>query len=223
MTKKVHGLLFVVYHIICIGFLVSLPYLTEWLGTAPFDEGAMVETLQTGLLFIVAVVAISAAQRAHRGRIVLWMLAFFAALCFIREHDSLLDKTLPRFGWQLPAYAVFFVGLFLLFRHRKAAWRELNEFIPSVPFLVLWFGVVIVFAVSQLIGHGDLLRAIMEEYDYTVKRILEESLETFGHLVLLVGTLETVFWSRSAPPDAGRTAELSTPPPPDDSPAPAEA
>jgi hypothetical protein len=54
----------------------------------------------------------------------------------------------------------------------------------------------------------------MTEYESSLKYTLEESLEAFGHLVLLVGLLETIIWTRCvdwAPAFAEQDAEDAAP------------
>jgi hypothetical protein len=49
---------------------------------------------------------------------------------------------------------------------------------------------------AQLIGHGPLLESVIANYDRDLKRVLEESLETFGYCVILVGTIEALLLAR---------------------------
>lgn len=196
MNRKLAPIVFCAYNVLCVGFLVALGPLAERLGVAPFKEGGLVETVQSVLLLLCCAIAAIAAKRVPGRRAVLVALAFVSGLVVLREFDSALDRLIPHIGWEGPAGILFLCGAALLYQHRRSMWREVEEFVRTVPFVVLWFGLVLTWGCAQLVGHGQFLRGVMVDYDRNLKRVLDESFETFGMCVILVGVIETVIWVR---------------------------
>jgi uncharacterized membrane protein YkvI len=189
-------LFFVGYNLLCVGFLVALGPLAEHRGVEPFKEGGLVECFQATILMASAILATVAAVKLPRYRGVLIMIATCGAAGFIRELDSTFDRISETAGWQAPFAIVMLGGLSVLWRERKHLRTQLQEYVTSLPFAVMWFGLVITWAVAQLIGHGQFLKGVMEVYDRDLKRVFEESFEAFGYCILLIGVVETVLWAR---------------------------
>lgn len=84
-----------------------------------------------------------------------------------------------------------------------ANWRELNRqiatFLSSRAFATLWAGFIVAVPVAQLLGHGPFLETLMGDDDErSYKRVIEESGELIGSILLLAGSIESMVQMRVA-------------------------
>lgn len=172
-----------------------------------FTEAGPVETVQIVTLLAAALVLVLSGWRQRTRAVILWPLAGIMIVAGIRELDRLLDHLLPLLGWQLPAGVVVFLLGWYVVHNWSAIGREVRTFVASPAFGVLWAGFVIVAVFGQVIGQSQLWEALMADaFDRNVKQAVEESVETFGYLLLAIGAVETSFSPTSAAPGPHRLA-----------------
>jgi hypothetical protein len=127
----------------------------------------------------------------------LWLLASLTALAAIREMDANLDKIIPVLGWKV-GYLVLVYPVIRVIAWRDAFRQQLGQFVNSLAFPVLWAGFIVAIPVSQLLGHGPLLKSLMgDDYKGQYKRMIEESGEMIGYMLLLAGAVECWFLVRN--------------------------
>lgn len=208
------ALRYTAYSAVLLGSLLLLPTVARVGGTEAFYEGAFVEWLQFAIVSLAAVLLLIGAWRLERWRQLLGVLAVMATVAAVREKDDLLDHFVPwLWGWKGPALAVGALGFVIALRDLPKFGSQVEPFARTTAFAVLWAGTFIVVGAAQLIGHGDLLRIVMADaYDADIKRVVEESFELFGYLMVLAGAIETLIrlpyyhpspvWRGKGPDDA---------------------
>lgn len=185
------------YSGLLMAWLLALPFIARIGDVQAFAEGHVVEWFQFALVALAAVLLAIAAWRLPTWRGLLALLAGLAGLAAMREQDMLLDSLW--IGWKLPALLCLGLGIFVATRDLPALHRQVRRFITTPGFGILWAALLTVIGAAQLIGHGDLLGIVMgDNYDGRLKRVVEEAFESFGYLLLLIGTIETLLWVRGA-------------------------
>lgn len=57
---------------------------------------------------------------------------------------------------------------------------------------------IVAVPISQLLGHGDFLQALMgDKYDRSYKRVIEETLGLMGYILVFAGTVEAALELRA--------------------------
>jgi hypothetical protein len=198
---------FAIYGAVILGVLASLTGIARRFGFDAFRENDLIETIQLGIVTLTGTALLIGGWRLQRWRQMLVMMAALVFVAAIRESDHTLDAILP-LGWKGPALLVLAAGIFVVARDIHAFGRQIERFIPTAAFGMLWAAMIFVIGCAQLIGHGPLMQAIVgpENYSAALKRAMEESLELAGYLVLAIGCIETLFTLR-------RLDRLSSPKP----------
>jgi len=81
----------------------------------------------------------------------------------------------------------------------------LAQFLATHSVVVLWAGFLIAVPLGQLVGHGDFLQTLMgDDYLRDYKRVLEETFEVMGYILMLAGTVEAAVELRC--PSANKAA-----------------
>lgn len=199
---------YLIYTAIIFSAMLALPAIVGRWGAHPFYENGAIEWLQFLVLFCTVAIFLNGARQHAPSRVLLLVISGPPALAATRELDSLLDRLLPVIGWKF-GY-LFLLGAILLgICHFKTLWSQSMSFITTPAFVFLWIGFVIAIPLAQLLGHRPIFRLLIESGDIRgLKRIVEESLELMGYLVLLFGAVETmVHLSRKHRDHRGAAAE----------------
>lgn len=179
------------YTIAIFGQILIVWFLAARYGDALFSEGSLLEWLQFALACATAVVFAAAARRVAGFRQLLLILAVLPALVAIRELDKYLDAWLPGVGWQGPFFLLAAAAAAFGFRHRDMLIAQLRVFAQHRSFGILWGGFIFAIPFAQMIGHGDFLKSLFgEDYHRSFKRIIEETGETIGYSILLLGAID---------------------------------
>lgn len=180
------------YGLVIVAMLLLLPLAGQRWGAEAFSEGHIVEWTQFSLIAFSAALLMVSAWRLSRWRSLLGVLGSIAALASVRELDSLLDNNLP-LGWKGPAAVCALAGAAFALCQRAAFARQVESFVQTPGFGILWVGLVVVVAFAQLVGHEPFLATLFaEDYYGRLKRIVEELLELFGYVLILIGSIETI-------------------------------
>ncbi len=157
-----------------------------------FREGAVVENLQLTILAIASIIAFGAGK-VRSGSPLLLLLSGLTLIALIRELDRWLDLVIPLVGWQGPAVAALLVSVIMVWKDKSTLLSEFKAFCSGRSFGVLWAGAIVAVPFAQLVGHSDFLEAIMgDDYDRSYKRVIEETGEFAGYLIIALGIFETV-------------------------------
>ncbi len=167
-------------------------------GAMMFSEGSVLEWAQFGIMLIGAAMCITMSFRIMEFSVLLRILGMLCLLAAIRESDRGLDKLIPFLGWQLPFHAVLLGGVLMV-------WKNFEEFLRQVRYLaghrafgMMWAGFMVAIPFGQMIGHGAFLRDLFgDDYERPMKRVIEESAETIGYLIIVLANLEFILSLRS--------------------------
>lgn len=182
---------YVIYSLAFFGMIFAIWKLAAVHGDRLFAEGSILEDVQFFLMVAGVVVALWAAFRPLGFRVLPLMFASLCGLAALRELDSFFDRLLPSSGWQLPFIILFLGSLVIAWKHRKAFVDQLRDFARHRSFGTLWAGFMLAIPYAQLIGHGPLMHQLFgDAYHRPMKRVIEESAETLGYLVILIGIFD---------------------------------
>lgn len=178
------------YTLAIFALMVALPSLFDRGGFAWYDENGVVEWAQFALLAANASALLAAAIARPAFRQVLLLLASCIGFAAVRELDAMFDRIVPHLGWKfalaLPVAAVIHVALRW---HRGRHQFRWFFFTPS--FFLFWAGFMVAVPVAQMLGNGNLLQEIMaDSYQNRFKRVIEETGESIGYVILFFAGIE---------------------------------
>ena len=159
-----------------------------------FSENSPVEWLHFVLLLACSISLQVTSLRTKELREILHLFAILSLAASVREMDGNFDLYLFDGAWQLMvtilALYVFYFGWY--------HWQGLNMQIPYVlvsrPLGLIFSGFLIVMVFSRLMGQQVFWQFVLEDdYVRIVGRVVEESSELLGYLLLLFGCLELHF------------------------------
>lgn len=192
------------YTLAIFALMFSLPHIFARGGFALFVENGVVEWFQFVLLTSITMMLLVAIIWSRTFRQILLVLFCLTAFATVRELDAILDRIVPYVGWKLAAAvpAALFVYVVAGWRRYKPQFRWFL-FTPSI--FLFWSGFVVAVPVAQMLGNGDLLQEIMgNSYEARFKRVIEETGESIGYVILLFAAIECLVNIRmtlaSAPP-----------------------
>lgn len=182
---------FTIYTLLILAFTRSLTILSRHEDWRIFKENGFVEWFQFGLLVAASAVFIVGSLRLSAFRELLLLLACVSTFAAIRELDNVLNRLLPWIGWKIGfALLLYAVGSAIANRHKLKL--QIAHFVSSPAFAVLWAGFILAVPVAQMLGHGPLLKALMgDDYNNYYKRLIEESAETVGYVLIVAGSIES--------------------------------
>jgi hypothetical protein len=171
----------------------SLTFLSRHDGidvTSVFRENGPIEWTQFGLLVIAAALLVVGALVNAEFRETFLLLAAVTAFAAVRELDGLLDALIPWIGWKVGFVFALLAALQVRARRIELA-SQASRFVCSSSFVVLWAGFIVAVPVAQMLGHGAFLESMMgDHYDRSYKRVIEESGELVGYVLLVAGSVE---------------------------------
>ncbi|HMP74813.1 MAG TPA: hypothetical protein PKE12_00815 [Kiritimatiellia bacterium] len=192
---------FVLYTVMIAVVTSSLPiWAHEWGTRSFFVERGPVEYLQLCLLAITTLVFIASARKAPQWRELGLVLASVTALAATRELDFISNHLIPVLGWKVGFLFVLSAG-WIAFSRRVVFRRQVHAFTSTRSFVILWAGFIVTLPLAQMLGHGTLFEAMMgEDYQRHYKRVIEESCELIGYVILMSGSIEWRCETRVGPP-----------------------
>ncbi len=183
---------FAAYTAVIVCLAASLPLLLRNGSALSFGENQFIEWIESALLLAVSLVALWGGYRAPASRRVMFLLASVAIFATCRELDMLLDVIVPVIGWKVGGIVLVF-GAWRTYIHRREFIRQLDAFLRSQAFALLWAGFILAAPFAQLIGYAGFLKQLMgDDYMRDYRRVIQESAELFGYVLLVAGALEGV-------------------------------
>lgn len=187
---------FIIYTLVVFGFTSSLPFI---IGQGDGDfiifyENGPIEWLQFILLSLSVFIFLRAVRsKEYNSRELFSILSLTTAIAMIRELDLILDKYIPVFGWKLPAIFCVAAAIVIYLQRKNQLTVQIDTFIRTRSFSLLWCGFILAVPFAQLVGHGAFLQVLMgDDYVRDYKKVIEELGEMLGYLLILVGSLESV-------------------------------
>jgi len=189
------------YFVLLIGVVCALWPLTHILGRDLFYENGLLENFQCFVLMTAALLFFFDALRIKSYRIILLGLASICVLGIFRETDAFWDEALPCISWRIGFIAPITVALYA-FKERKKIKEGLYHFFESPAFYMMINAMVVVIPVAQCIGHKPLIEDITGNIDMSIirsiRRMIEESCELCGYILILCSAIE-IFFNLSFP------------------------
>jgi hypothetical protein len=94
-------------------------------------------------------------------------------------------------AYKYPVALIAFYALYVLWKDRNRLRRDIDDFAKQPAFFFLAFGSFLTAIVAQIFGQAELWHVILDgPAARTVKRVIEESLETLGYVILFFGSVE---------------------------------
>ena len=181
---------YAVYTLLIFAVTTSLPSILRHGNIDTFKEGGWIEWCQLILLGATSGIYLYEAFFSPPHEKIFYFLGGLSAFALVRELDALLDRLIPLIGWKIGLFIVFH-ALYSAYMNRKAFNEQIRQFLATHSIVLLWAGFIVAVPVGQLIGHGDFLQALMgDDYLRDYKRVIEESLELMGYILVLAGSIE---------------------------------
>jgi hypothetical protein len=189
---------FALYTLVIFAFTASLQLIVQHGDIVVFEENGPIEWIQFGCLVAASSVLIAGSSVISSFRELFLLLASISAFAAVRELDSLLDKAIPWIGWKVGFVMVLYAAGVAYSNRNKIKW-QIAHFLSSPAFGVMWAAFIMAVPVAQLLGHGPFLESLLgDDYDRSYKRIIEESGEMVGYLLLLAGSIESLLYMKAA-------------------------
>lgn len=191
------------YTIVFFLLLALLPVVVRHGDIQAFKEGNEIENVQLAVLAASAALLFAAGLGSGPRPALPLVLAGPAAVACVRELDSFLADLTRDGAWQVTAALVLAGIAAAVWKRRGTLPGELKEFAATRAFAMLWAGFIVAVPFGQMVGHGDFLKDLMgDDYNRGYKRMIEETGELAGYVILLLGSVETLlhFRRRPAPP-----------------------
>jgi len=187
-------LLYGLFSVICFALIMIIWKMAKAYSVHLFMEGSALEFTQFLIMFFGMMLALSSAWRNKDFAIIFIIFGLLCAMCAVREVDMYLDAWIPILGWNLPFHMMSFTGIFLIWRNLKVFKSQVHCFVLHRSFGTVWAGFMLAIPFAQMIGHGAFLQALFtENYQRPMKRMIEESAETMGYLIIVLGICDFLF------------------------------
>lgn len=180
--------------VVCMAIMVGLAYV-DISNDGKIQDASYTENLQESLLLFSTIIFMYLAKKYNKDG--LYMVGGFLLCMFIREWDAVFDN-LFHGAWKYFAIptAVLFTYLGIRKGVEKAA-DDLSEFIKSNAYNILVIGLIIVLAVSRLLGTKAIwLLMSSEDFKYVFKSFVEEGTELLGYMTIFAGSVYYYILSR---------------------------
>lgn len=199
-TTKTVLVRFVFYTLAFFGLTGSLPLIISNGDISAFLENGPIEWLQFTLFACsTCILLVFSRSEECKTRDVFAVLMVLTTLAMIREMDSILDKWIPIAGWKLPGFICVTAGVIFYLRKRDVLASQIDAFINTRAFSLLWCGFIVAVPFAQLVGHGGFLRLLMgDDYNHYYKRFIEELGELAGYLLIFIGCIEAVLQQKES-------------------------
>lgn len=205
------ALRYAAYTILIFAVTSSLPAFLQDESIGMFKEGSWVEWCQLMLLGATSGLYFYEAFFSNHHQTIFHFLGCLSAFAAIRELDAFLDRMIPLIGWKI-GFAVIIYALFSAYLHKKSFLRQIRIFLKTHSIVILWAGFIVAVPIGQLLGHGDFLQVLMgDNYDRSYKRVIEETLELMGYILVFAGTVEAALELRAEPTEHLRPLKEAKP------------
>ncbi|WDT76689.1 MAG: hypothetical protein MPW16_05620 [Candidatus Manganitrophus sp.] len=188
---------FGLYGLITAGFFQGFIFASYFIEAKRlFSENGPVEWCQFLLLLTCCGWLQATAVRSGSRREIFHLGTLFILMAAVREMDANLDRYVFDGAWQLMVTGLILSGFFYAWPRRRKIAAQLRSFLVSRSFGLFLAGLLVVMFFTPLLGQQRFWQAALQEhYIRSVARIVEESGELFGFLLILFGCIETSVFS----------------------------
>lgn len=189
---------FIIYGVAIVGLaqFLMLQVMKEEQGMK-FSEDSAVETLQSVLLLFSGIALTYGIAVYKNWRPLLVLIAEFLFVSLVREQDAYLDLHYFDGAWQTIVILSLPFPIYFAIIRRKKLMDNLKVYTSLFAFGIMIAGFLTTYIFSRLYGRKVFWMAAMENgYMRDVKNISEESLETYGYLLIFIASIELIFLIR---------------------------
>jgi len=183
------------YTLVITVLMFALAPIAEQGGVQAFKEAGAIEWGQLSMLLIMGLLFLRESFATQQMRELFLIFACLLIFVSIRELDFVLDE-IPGVTWKY-AYVLVLYAIYVGVKHSTAFKDQVAQLTHSRSLPLLWAGFIIAIPFAQLVGNGDFLRALVEDYSRDYKRVIEEVGELTGYLLMLLGSIEIVLETRA--------------------------
>jgi hypothetical protein len=125
------------------------------------------------------------------------ILGLFPILAGIRELDAVLDQIFHG-AWAVPAGALYLLIIYRIYKKIQQLKGETLRFVHTPQIVFIGIGLFTVVFLAQFLGQKIIWQALLgPHYVRIAGRFIEEILEFFGYILLLVGSIECYLTARN--------------------------
>lgn len=159
---------------------------------AVFGEDGIIEWFHFSLMLAAAGLFLWSWRRSGALSPILLLCSMLAFVAALRELDHYSEIVLFEDAYKYPVALIAFAATYVLWKHWNELGGYIGDFSKEPAFYFLFFGAFLTAIVAQILGQGEPWQALIEGSGArTVKRVVEESLETTGYVLLFLGALES--------------------------------
>ncbi|OWK70380.1 hypothetical protein [Pedobacter sp. AJM] len=186
---------FIIYGIAIVGVAQFLMWqVTREQQGMKFSEASAVEVLQSILLLFSGIILTYGIVIYKNWRPLLLLIAEFLFISLVREQDAYLDLHYFDGAWQTIVILSLPFPIYFAIIRRKKLIDNLKVYTSLFAFGIMISGILTTYIFSRLYGRRIFWMAAMENgYMRDVKNISEESLETYGYLLIFIASIELIF------------------------------
>ncbi len=119
---------------------------------------------------------------------ILWLVPLIAVF---RELDGIFDKAFFHGAWVVPAGIIVILVVYKILKSSATLAAEVLGFMQSQQIIFLGFGFFMVVVFAQVCGWQAVWHKLLgEHYHRRVGRFIEELIEFFGYVTIIMGSLE---------------------------------
>ncbi|TDB63124.1 hypothetical protein [Photorhabdus khanii] len=187
LTKK---LAFFVFYALILSIVIGLLFIDVVYLQNAVKESSLTEIAQESILFVISAVFLLEARKNSQLRPALVLVSGFFACLLIRELDSIFDQIFHG-AWVWIAVPLALICIFYAVYRGRVTLVGLTHFARHQSYGMMVSGILCVLVFSRLFGMGVLWQGLMlEDFDRTVKNVVEEGCEALGYYLCLIAT----FW-----------------------------
>ncbi len=159
-----------------------------------FKEDCVVEWMQFGSLILMSFIFFLASKKNNASRELYHIFIVLLLVGAARELDNTLEHLIHRQTWKIIATILLLYFAYFSIKNFKQLKEQFFIFLDKRSFGLMFSGFLVVMILSRLIGQKTLWKVVMgENYIRFAARVLEESCELFGYMILLMGAIECLY------------------------------
>ncbi|AQT69898.1 hypothetical protein STSP2_03098 [Anaerohalosphaera lusitana] len=159
------------------------------------SENGPIEWTQFAVLMISGSILLARAYKTTTPQLSRLMAAF-PIMAAVRELDKVFDRRIFDGSWQLTVFAILGLTAWYISRHSKKIADQLTTFLRESSSGLMLAAMLIILGISRIAGQQTFWEAVMGENHLTVVgRLVEETLEITGYLILAAAAVEKTFFN----------------------------
>lgn len=160
-------------------------------------DNNIIEWTEFFWLFVSSIFLFLSARSTGAFRTLYGILWIFPVVAGIRELDVVFDQIFHG-AWAVPAGFLYALILYRGYVNFPGLKKETLRFVHTQQIVFLGLGLFVVVFIAQFMGQKVLWHAMLgQSYQRIIGRFVEEFLEFFGYILILVGSVECYLDARA--------------------------